>query len=320
VTRQSFIWTIFFTTTVSTVFYSCTSQTATENNGEKIIVAATQTTAAFDYAYEKDGKIYAYNESSKTDTLIIDGMNPCISPSGQQIAFTESPNNNDRQISIIDLQTKKKKRLAVNNNNFYGAMWSPDGKYIAFNYYTHDSAIWQIGIIDSSNKNFKSLTNFSKWGSGAYSPTWTPDSKKIIAHDLTTIYIYGLDGKVIKTYSVDSIAKDHGISSNTRFFLTDNKFIFNGTSDDSTVVDTVGEGEAWVPDAIYAYNLQGKSVNRITPKGLDCSEFYLQGIDDILFTAYNAETRKRPIYKIKSDGQNLQLLFDNGGEISARQK
>ncbi len=316
-TLQSLIWKIFLFGTVPIVFCGCTNQIT---KAEKINTKINQATAAFDYAYEKDGKIYAYNENSKIDTLITDGQSPSISPSGQQIAFTEFPNNKAREIAIIDLNTNKKKRLSVNNDNFYGAMWSPDGRYIAFNYYTHDSAIWQIGIVDSSNKNFRSLTNFSKWASGAYSPTWTPDSKKIIVHDLKTISIYELDGTVIKTYDVDSITKDHFISSNTSFFLINNKFIFNGTSDDSTVVDTVGEGESWVPEAIYLYNLQDNSIRRITPKGIDCSGFYLQSTDDILFTAYDSKTRKRPVYKIKTNGQDMKLLFDNGGEITGRYK
>ena len=312
-TRQLLLW------TTSLFLTACSNQTAdksqTDSSSKTTIdtkkTLQTLTTASYDYAYARDGKIYVYNESTKKDSFLTEGMNPCLSPSGQQVAFTESPNT-DRQISVIDVQTKKKTRLAVDNNNFFGAMWSPDGNYIAFNYYVQDKASWRIGIIDKENRNFRTITNFKKWGDGAYSPTWTPDSKKIIVNTLDTIIIYQLDGTVIREYNVDSITKEHGISSNTNFFLTsdESKIIFNGTSED----ESSGDGPS---EAIYSFDFSTNKVSRITPKGLDCGEIFLQNNHVILFTAVDRKTNKLSAYKIKI-GESLQLLFSDCGEITGR--
>ena len=311
---------LLITLTISTMFLYCSSPKVNEKKVEEVKDSISKTPLTFDYAFEREGNIFVCKEGSQSVTLITDGMNPCIAPSGQQIAFTDYSDDGDRQVSVIDLQSKEKKRLAVNNNNFYGAIWSPNGKFIAFNYYIFESASWLIGVIDSENKNFKSITSINKWGASWYAPTWTDDSKKIVTHNLDTIFVYQLNGSVVGIYRVDSITMEHEISSSTRFFLRDNKLFFNGTSGDTLNNEGFQDEEPIIPEAIYSYNLLDSTIHRITPKGIDCSSFYFQGKYDILFSAFNYKTKKPSAYKIKLNGQHLTKLFDNGSEITGIQK
>lgn len=124
--------------------------------------------------------------------------------------------------------------------------------------------------------------------------------------------IYELDRTLIKEYNVDSIAKEHSTSSSTNFFLTSNesKIIFNGASED----ESSGDGPS---EAIYSFDFSTKKVSRITPKGLDCGEIFLQNNAVILFTAVDGKTNKLSAYKIKI-GESFQLLFSDCGEITGR--
>lgn len=273
------------------------------------IFGQTKGTSAFDFAYQKEGKIYVYSDSTKTSSLATEGTNPCISPDGRQVAYTWYPERDVRQVFLVDLQTRKTKKLPINNDNFYGARWSLDGKYIAFNVF--NGSTWDIGLIDTDN-NFKIITGKLTSGKGAYSPSWTTDSKNIVVHDLESIYVLQLDGTITDTYSVKAITKEHYVSSNTRFVLSADKklLIFNGFSED--------KGFEEPADAVYSYDFASGEIFRITPNGLFCFDYYLQDKDNLLFTALDEKTKKIAVYKIKMIGQELKLLFKNGREITGR--
>jgi Tol biopolymer transport system component len=114
---------------------------------------------------------------------------PTWSPDGTQLAFLKIfshpigkyENLNIRTICIFNLSDEEKYRpIFVSDELMFGPIsWSPDGKYIAFDSYED---IWVI----SSNGKFKEkildgTPNSASYGVPLfYSPSWSPDGKKIV--------------------------------------------------------------------------------------------------------------------------------------------
>lgn len=67
-----------------------------------------------------------------TDTAAIGETEPRFSPDGTRLAFTADPAGDFKnEIFVLDLTTRKHKRLTEETVNVESAVWSPDGKTIA---------------------------------------------------------------------------------------------------------------------------------------------------------------------------------------------
>ena len=131
----------------------------------------------FDYAYINKKGICVYSVAEKKEyPLIKSGLNPCISHDGKKLAYTALNKKGDRFISIINLTTKKKTILNTHSSNCYGPVWSPDGKYIAYNFFDNQKNDWAIAVIDTNNLTPIVLTNRIKTG---YMPSWCNHGKNI---------------------------------------------------------------------------------------------------------------------------------------------
>ena len=99
----------------------------------------------------------------------------------------------DRDIALLDLESKEITRLTEGNLTDDYPAWSPDGKKIVF--MSERSGWFQIHVMDADGKNVKKLTeeDGEKW-----KPAWSPDGKKIAfagdGSDDWEIYIMNQDG------------------------------------------------------------------------------------------------------------------------------
>lgn len=107
---------------------------------------------------------------------------PSWSPDGKQILFTrqlkdESDTSHaaNGEIFIMDKDGANVKRLTNKKAFDSGAVFSPNGKQIAF--YGASNETWDIFIMNSDGSNVKNLTDDAI---ECYSPTWSPDGKWIV--------------------------------------------------------------------------------------------------------------------------------------------
>lgn len=93
---------------------------------------------------------------------------------------------------------------------------------------------------------------------GVYQPTWLPDGRGILVHDLDNVYWVALDGKVTRTMTTRELAPEGGASSAERYAAcpTDaNRLVYSVE---------IGEDES----VLWLYDLATKKRTRLTPPGV----------------------------------------------------
>ncbi len=99
---------------------------------------------------------------------------PAWHPDGQKIVFTKFD-----EITVLDIETKAETRVLFHgwDNGFRDAVWSPDGKQIAFTI-KHDRQ-HDIYVIDVDGGKLRRLTDNA---SNDAAPAWSPDGRQIACY------------------------------------------------------------------------------------------------------------------------------------------
>ena len=100
--------------------------------------------------YDRGGKIFVAEVGGTHSKKIAEGAWPEISPDGTRVALnTEGNAKNrrgpERQIAIAEVASGKVTVLpSIPSDNCFGAVWSPDGKQLAFQLWqtTHGTLAW----------------------------------------------------------------------------------------------------------------------------------------------------------------------------------
>ena len=253
----------------------------------------------------QNNEFISYHDFSTGKTKnLIEGFDPCISPDGKWIAYTQSSSTGkdySRIIRLINTENSKIKDLEINDKNHYGAIWSPTGEYLAFCIMSND---WQIGLIKPNSSEFKIISTDSDIG--LYAPTWSQDGKYIFAYNLDVLYKFDTSGKLIEKYDLSQLFGDKFyFSSSTRFCLTsDNKqMIFAGG------IDEFIEGLNEPSSAIFSYDFNTKSTKRISKKGLCTTDLWIDRQDRIYFSGFENINEPRKIYQTSlTDTTLIELI------------
>jgi len=257
--------------------------------------------------FHRDTEIYS-KTGHDTEKQILVGYDPCISSDRKRLTFLKY-GGKSREIFLIDLEKMKEVRLKVESDNFYGAVWSPDGKYIAFNIW--DDGDWAIGVIKSDNTGFRKIKGSP--GYGLYEPTWSPDSKSIIAHSLMDIFEFDLTGAELQKINVSKTFGDEiALSSDSRFWMSKDKssFFFNAGVD---------EGMEGVEGPVYAvmyFNMRTKESVRISPEKMYASDLYVVGENKLVFSGSKEKERQSNIYSYDFELRKLTPIIENGTKPS----
>jgi TolB protein len=138
--------------------------------------------------------------------------NPNFSPDGTKLVFTQRmTKDNDTERStglwIVDLNTGQLTSLVKADSGAYDAVWSPDGKWIAF--IQRDGTNNDLWVVPATGGQPTRLTE----GKQLASPVWSPDS--------TQIAFFEVDGEQFKVsyagFSVDATGKPTASSSQKLF-------------------------------------------------------------------------------------------------------
>ncbi len=264
-------------------------------------------------AYQDGNKICVIRFETNEKVCFEQATDPCLSPDGKKLSYTKQSGTSShysRSIILADLETGTQTPLKVNNNNYYGAVWSPDGNYIAFNLF--DNNEWHIGIINSDNTGLLNLR--SPAGNGLFAPAWSSDGQQIITHDLTSIYTFNLAGEHEETFNIKRLIGDkYFISSASRFQFSDdqNRLIFNAAIDET--IPGIDEPT----EAIFSYSFVSKKCKRLTPRGMSCFDLWLDADDTLYFSAIKDSRFLPSIYKTDLSGSEPIFLME-GSRPSTR--
>jgi TolB protein len=269
---------------------SDTDETLVKQKGESFVV------------FQRDTVIYSKLGHNKEKQILI-GYNPSVSPDGRKLTFLKYEGE-AREIFLVDLTTMNETRLNVDSDNFFGATWSRDGKYIAFNVW--DDGDWAIGVIKSDNTGFTRIKG--QPGFGLYEPTWSPDSKSIIAHNLIAVFEFNLDGTEVQKIDVGTLGEDISLSSDNRFWISEDKdsFFFNAG---------VSEGMAGVEGSVYAilyFNMRTGELLRLSPQKMHARELYMTGENKLIFSAAKENEQQSNIYSYDIELRKLTQIIKNG--------
>lgn len=272
---------------------------------------------AYDYCYSNDRGVFLFSIADKQETrLNLEGNDVRLSPNGARVAYTYvGAPDHERRVAMMDLGDKKTTILDSGCRNCYGPVWSPDGNYLVYNAFTGSN--WSIKCVDKDNRQPVMIAEATNAQHGYYAPAWTADGKKIILQDMSAIYLYDVNGALVKTISMQDIDTALYINSSSQFLLTagEGKLVFEK--------EVMGDSTAEEPPlAIFAYDLHSKKLNRISPAGYDCFHPLLKG-DTVFFSGIKGIGRHshRPIINIYSadlNGGHFGLVFKDRSEISCR--
>jgi TolB protein len=258
-------------------------------------------------AFRRGDSIYLRTKDGN-ENLIGAGYFPCISPDGKRLTYTKY-GTDARQVYLLDLQTKQEVKLNVASDNFYDAIWSPNGKFIAFSIMGETN--WEVGVIKSDNTGFRTIK--ARPGYGLSAPTWTGDSKSIVAQDGYELVEFNIEGSVIRQFDIqESVGDSCYVSGSNRFWLTSDR---SGIFFNSGVNEGM-EGVEGPVEAISYFDISTKKLKRISPSGLHCTDLFMLSDNKIVFIGSKVRQDQSDIYIYDLSKDTLDLFAQNGREPS----
>ena len=130
-------------------------------------------------AFAALGDIYTMTIGSKPENITKDkylDTDPAWSPDGNQLVYSSDKGGNLLQLWIRDLKTGQDRQLTHLTTQPMGAVWSADGKRIAF---FDVDGMWRaanVSVVDVLSGKVKRI-HASLFGPG--NPTWSPDGKRV---------------------------------------------------------------------------------------------------------------------------------------------
>jgi TolB protein len=280
-----------------------------------LLLLCVQTTFAVEItkiAFLRGSIIYVKDMKTGVEKRVGKGSYPNISPDGTMITYSVdgvAPNKDmTREIRVADLNTGRVTEFeSLKHYLCYGSVWSPDSKKLAFGLFKNSR--WEAVVMNYQTRDWKIVTQKVNTSLGVSSTTWSADSNSVLTQDLDSIYILNLRGDLLKKLSVSDIVDDISyISSSTTYVLSvDGK---------SLIFDTDQLPDDKRAPMIWAYDLSTKKRKQISSKTFGAMHPVVLPDDEIVFTGFPLTRRRGSsgIYKMKTDGTQVQLLVANADE------
>ena len=154
-------------------------------DGKSVIYAAERNNkwSVFESRIVRADEPYFYAATLLKENALLDNDNdntqPLYSPDGKEIAFVENRN----YLKIYTVATKQVRSLLnteqifafVENDQYF--TWSPDSKWLLFDYAVPGSAVGEVGLVSADAKK---IVNLTQSGFNDYRPKWVMGGKAIL--------------------------------------------------------------------------------------------------------------------------------------------
>ncbi|MBM4422982.1 MAG: S9 family peptidase [Chloroflexi bacterium] len=169
-----------------------------------------------DYDGDEKYDLFTYNlDSGQTRNLMPntdDTLNDTFSwaPDGCRVAIVS--NRGGRMAAhVLDLASGAMRRISEHSYSDYEAVWSPDGKHIAFTAQTRGQS-FGLFIADAENSKETRALSDDNGLLDAHSPRWSPDGKRLAfvgyAADTANIGVFDLESGEIDWVGVEKREND----------------------------------------------------------------------------------------------------------------
>jgi Tol biopolymer transport system component len=151
------------------------------------------------YVVREDG-----TQPRRLTTNRVADHSPVWSPDGARILFA-SRRDGDEELYVMDADGRNVRQLTRNRRSDLTPQWSPDGAWIAFasdRARPREPEIWVMRA-DGTGARRLVRTVDHRWPDFAYSPTWSPDQKRIVFSMTATdgnpeLFVVSVDGRGLK--------------------------------------------------------------------------------------------------------------------------
>jgi TolB protein len=267
-------------------------------------------------AFARAEAVWIANIDGSNARKIAAGFDPCISPDGGRIAFTQDTSDKKdvrRHIAVADAATRAVTVFrGMPSDNSYGPVWSPDGAKILFNILTDRN--WHIGVVNADGTGFAYLKKADKQDHSFWSACWVRDGRSIFCQDMSNIYRAGLDGEIAASFSVQKTFARGDMNSGARMHVSpDGKRLLVDVDMDEEVTVKNWDGP---PPAVWMLDLETKNAARLTPKKSFAWDSCWLGDTEFLFVSTTDGGKTRSIYRASTTGGPGKLLIKNAANPS----
>jgi Tol biopolymer transport system component len=130
-------------------------------------------------AFAALGDIYVMPIGGKPENITQDrafDTDPAWSPDGSQLAYSSDKNSEHLQLWIRDMKTGQGRQVTNMTTQPQGAVWSPDGKRIAF---FNVTGMWRVAEMSVLDVATGVVTKLHDTLPQPGSPAWSPDGKRL---------------------------------------------------------------------------------------------------------------------------------------------
>jgi Tol biopolymer transport system component len=130
-------------------------------------------------AFAAVGDIYVMPIGGKPENITQDralDTDPAWSPDGSQLAYSSDRNGEHLQLWIRDMKSGQSRQVTRLTTQPQGAVWSPDGKRIAF---FNVTGMWRVAEVSVLDVATGTVTKLHDTLAQPGAPTWSPDGKRI---------------------------------------------------------------------------------------------------------------------------------------------
>ncbi|MCQ2974556.1 MAG: hypothetical protein MJ211_07060 [Bacteroidales bacterium] len=226
--------------------------------------------------------VFYGNSLENLSEINIESAQLDLSPDGKKIAYSTYQNGR-QNIKLIEIDTKKEDLLSLPEFGTIMGAWNRDGKHIVISCTNQETNFYSQPVIYDLDNNKMIYVSWLKSNTDYYNPTFSPNGKKLVFHDIERIYICDFnDGKVDldKTISCEELCKfdNLGFSDLCKFQLTsDSKYLVFSAEIDVTL-------DNMCPNLmLFSLNLNNGNIKQLTQSNITIADFVVAAGNEIYF-------------------------------------